>query len=92
MRLDLFGRFRGRLDHHVLHRLLQLVEGAHLDLAHALAADAVLGRQVFQRLGLVDQTTLDDDVAAALELGVDCLYSFDIQQRKLAQTLRLKLN
>ena len=34
-----FGR---RLDDHVLHRLLQLVEGAHLDLAHALAADAVL--------------------------------------------------
>ncbi len=31
-------------------------------------------------------------VAAALELGVDRLYSFDRQQRKLAQTLRLKLN
>jgi hypothetical protein len=31
-------------------------------------------------------------VAAALELGVDWLYSFDLQQRKLAQTLRLKLN
>jgi hypothetical protein len=31
-------------------------------------------------------------VAAALELGVDCLYSFDQQQRKLAQTVHLKLN
>ena len=31
-------------------------------------------------------------VAAALELGADFLYSFDQQQRKLAQTVRLKLN
>ena len=31
-------------------------------------------------------------VAAALELGVDYLYSFDRNQRKLAQTVRLKLN
>ena len=31
-------------------------------------------------------------VAAALELGADCLYSFDQQQRKLAQTVHLKLN
>ena len=31
-------------------------------------------------------------VAAALELSVDCLYSFDPHQRKLAQALRLKLN
>jgi predicted nucleic acid-binding protein len=31
-------------------------------------------------------------VAAALELGVDCLYSFDLHQRKLAQFVRLKLN
>ena len=31
-------------------------------------------------------------VAAALELGVDYLYSFDQHQRKLAQTVRLKLN
>ena len=31
-------------------------------------------------------------VAAALELGVDCLYTFDLHQRKLGQTLRLKLN
>lgn len=31
-------------------------------------------------------------VAAALELGVDYLYSFDQQQRKLAEAVRLKLN
>ena len=31
-------------------------------------------------------------VAAALELDVDYLYSFDQHQRKLAQTVRLKLN
>jgi hypothetical protein len=31
-------------------------------------------------------------VAAALELGVDYLYSFDQQQRKLARTVHLKLN
>ena len=31
-------------------------------------------------------------VAAALELGVDYLYSFDQHQRKLARTVRLKLN
>ena len=31
-------------------------------------------------------------VAAALELGMDYLYSFDQQQRKLAETFRLKLN
>jgi predicted nucleic acid-binding protein len=31
-------------------------------------------------------------VAAALELGVDAIYSFDQQQRKLARSLRLKLN
>ena len=31
-------------------------------------------------------------VAAALELGVDRLFSFDKQQRKLAQVVRLKVN
>ncbi len=31
-------------------------------------------------------------VAAALELGVDWLYSFDKQQRKLARAVRLKIN
>lgn len=31
-------------------------------------------------------------VAAALELGADYFYSFDKQQRKLAESLRLKVN
>jgi predicted nucleic acid-binding protein len=31
-------------------------------------------------------------VATALELSADYLYTFDRQQRKLAQSLRLKLN
>ncbi len=31
-------------------------------------------------------------VAAALELGANCLYSFDQPQRRLAQSLGLKLN
>ena len=31
-------------------------------------------------------------VAAALELGAGCLYSFDQQQIKLAQTLHLRIN
>jgi len=31
-------------------------------------------------------------VAAALELGVECFYSFHQQQRKLAHTVHLKLN
>ena len=33
----------------VLERLLHLLEGAHLDLAHPLARDAELGRQVRKR-------------------------------------------
>ncbi len=31
-------------------------------------------------------------VAAALEMSADCLYSFDQQQRKLAQAVRLKIS
>ncbi len=31
-------------------------------------------------------------VAAALEMEADCLYSFDQQQRRLAQAVRLKIN
>src|SRR5690349_3903564 len=32
-----------------LHRALQLLEGAHLDLAHAFAADAVFLREILER-------------------------------------------
>jgi predicted nucleic acid-binding protein len=49
-----------------------------------------LHRQTTAKLGTRTGDLLH--VAAALELGVDCLYSFDQQQRKLAQTVRLKLN
>jgi predicted nucleic acid-binding protein len=49
-----------------------------------------LSRQTTAKLGTCTADLLH--VAAALELGVDCLYTFDQHQRKLAQTLRLKLN
>jgi predicted nucleic acid-binding protein len=58
--------------------------------------DSILerGRQLSQRTAAKLGTRTSDllHVAAALELGADYLYSFDLQQRKLAQTLRLKLN
>lgn len=50
----------------------------------------LLSRQTTAKLGTRTSDLLH--VAAALELGVDYLYSFDQQQRKLAQILRLKLN
>jgi len=49
-----------------------------------------LSRQVTAKLGTRTADLLH--VAVALELGADFLYSFDQQQRRLAQTLRLKLN
>jgi len=49
-----------------------------------------LSRQTTAKLGTRTADILH--VAAALELGADYLYSFDQQQRKLAQTVRLKLN
>jgi predicted nucleic acid-binding protein len=49
-----------------------------------------LSRQTTAKLGTRTADLLH--VAAALDLGVDCLYTFDIHQRKLAQALRLKLN
>jgi predicted nucleic acid-binding protein len=49
-----------------------------------------LSRQTTAKLGTRTADLLH--VAAVLELGADYLYSFDQQQRKLAQTLRLKLN
>ena len=49
-----------------------------------------LSRQTTARLGTRTADLLH--VAAALELGADSLYTFDQQQRKLAQTVRLKLN
>jgi predicted nucleic acid-binding protein len=49
-----------------------------------------LSRQTTARLGTRTADLLH--VAAALELGVDYFYSFDKQQRKLAQSVRLKMN
>jgi len=49
-----------------------------------------LSRQTTPRLGTRTADLLH--VATALELSADCLYTFDQQQRRLAQTLRLKLN
>jgi predicted nucleic acid-binding protein len=49
-----------------------------------------LSRQTTAKLGTRAADLLH--VAAALELDVDCLYTFDHHQRKLAQSLRLKLN
>jgi predicted nucleic acid-binding protein len=58
--------------------------------------DAILGRAhqlsrpTTAKLGTRTADLLH--VAAALELGADSLYTFDLHQRKLAQALRLKLN
>jgi predicted nucleic acid-binding protein len=49
-----------------------------------------LSQQTTAKLGTRTADLLH--VAAALELGVDCFYSFDQQQRKLAHAVRLKLN
>jgi predicted nucleic acid-binding protein len=55
-----------------------------------LARAQRLSKETTARLGTRTADLLH--VAAALELGVDCLYSFDLHQRKLAQNLRLRLN
>src|SRR5579872_5679956 len=52
---------RGALD-----RLLQLLEGAHLNLPHALAADIVLLAQILERGRLLAQPALAEDVAFPL--------------------------
>lgn len=49
-----------------------------------------LSRQITARLGTRTADLLH--VAAAIELKADYLYSFDQQQRKLAQVVRLKTN
>ena len=49
-----------------------------------------LSRETTTKLGTRAADLLH--VAAALELSVDCLYTFDLHQRNLAQALRLKLN
>jgi predicted nucleic acid-binding protein len=49
-----------------------------------------LSEQTTARLGTGATDLLH--VAAALEMGAEFLYSFDKQQRKLAQAVRLKVN
>jgi predicted nucleic acid-binding protein len=49
-----------------------------------------LSRQTTPKLGTSTADLLH--VATALELSADYLYTFDQQQRKLAQSVRLKLN
>lgn len=49
-----------------------------------------LSKKTTARLGTRTADLLQ--VAAALEMEADCLYSFDQQQRKLAQAVRLKIN
>src|SRR4029077_15609160 len=53
-------------DRRGLDRLLQLLEGAHLDLAHPLARDAVLLRQILERRRVVAQAALAEDMTLAL--------------------------
>src|SRR5712692_7984280 len=72
MRLQL-GRSGARHFHGgdpVLHRLLHLLEGAHLDLAHALARDAELVGELLERDRVVDQPArLEDATLALIEHG-----------------------
>ena len=49
-----------------------------------------ISRRITARLGARTADLLH--VAAALELHADCLYSFDLRQRKLARRLQLTLN
>src|SRR5476651_2253441 len=52
----------------ILHRLLHLLEGAHLDLAHALARDAEFGCQILERDRIVRQAArLEDALLAFVE-------------------------
>src|SRR5262245_37505896 len=50
----------------VLHRLLHLLERAHLDLAHAFARHAELGRQILERDRVVGKPPRFEDAPLAL--------------------------
>src|SRR5256885_1260326 len=63
LRLRRWGFHRRDL---VLHRLLHLLEGAHLDLAHALAGHAELLGQLLERDRIVGQPTRLEDAALAV--------------------------
>ena len=53
------------LDRKVLHSLLELFEGAHFDLPHALAGNAVFLGEILERRGIVFQPALHEDLALA---------------------------
>lgn len=90
--------FRKELSNAQVKSALQAFES---DLKNRLFHLIALPDQAFERaitLSIQSTATLGTrsadllHVAAALELKVDSLYSFDQQQRKLAQTLHLKVN
>src|SRR5262249_55633327 len=54
------------LCHRDMHRPLHLLEGAHLDLAHALARDAELHRQILERDRIVGELARLEDAPLAL--------------------------
>ena len=60
-------RSRGQplLEGGVAHGLLNLVEAAHLDLAHPFAGDAVRPAQAFQRGAFFLEAALGEDIALA---------------------------
>ena len=71
------------------------------DLQEGLFKRRKLPDRVFERAGQLSRQTTAKlgtrtadllHVAAALELNADYLYSFDQQQRRLARSVRLKLN
>ena len=71
------------------------------DLRNGILLLRPLPEQVFERAGQLSRQTTARlgtrtagllHVAAALELTVDCLYSFDQQQRKLARAVGLKVS
>jgi hypothetical protein len=87
------GRFLWLLDRGDagLHRLLHLLEGAHLDLAHALARDAELARQVLERDRVVGQPARLEDAALALSLSTSSLPVFSCPPGKLFATSQMVL-
>ena len=71
------------------------------DLRNGILLLRPLPEQVFERAGQLSRQTTARlgtrtadllHVAAALELGAECLYSFDQQQRKLARAVGLKVS
>jgi len=74
-----------------LHRLLHLLEGAHLDPAHALARDAELARQIFERDRVVGQPARLEDAALALSLSTSSLPVFSCPPGKLFATSQMVL-